>query len=237
MSCQWTLWNELWENIWAFKKWLPTHKTILHRYGQQSAKICHSTNYSDHRGTVASHTYIREEFNLPPASFVSMFPVHYQSRQSCSVFKSGHICLVVILTYRFLCHLKWLLMKKSLKEWNELPIPDEPRKRNTRGCSSSYQPFSFLLMARENQDREIKIQRPLYHLFTLLYSKFHWTNLRVAGTLKLWWKREKRRDEKTVRDIWWKKDEEEREQSRRARWETSRKLPTMPLLPLSQWGH
>lgn len=32
---------------------------------------------------------------------------------------------------------------------HDLPIPDEPRKRNTRGCSSSYQPFCFLLMATE----------------------------------------------------------------------------------------
>lgn len=32
---------------------------------------------------------------------------------------------------------------------SHLPIPDEPRKRKTRGCSSSYQPFSFLLMAAE----------------------------------------------------------------------------------------
>ena len=30
---------------------------------------------------------------------------------------------------------------------NNPPIPEEPRKRKTRGCSSSYQPFSFLLMA------------------------------------------------------------------------------------------
>ena len=28
-----------------------------------------------------------------------------------------------------------------------LPIPEDPRKRNTRGCSSSYQPFSLLRIA------------------------------------------------------------------------------------------
>lgn len=27
------------------------------------------------------------------------------------------------------------------------PIPDEPKKRNTRGCFSSIHPFSFLLIA------------------------------------------------------------------------------------------
>jgi len=47
---------------------------------------------------------------------------------------------------------------------NELPIPDEPRKRNTRGCSSSYQPFSFLLIAREHQDMERKTENPLFCL-------------------------------------------------------------------------
>lgn len=28
-----------------------------------------------------------------------------------------------------------------------LPIPDDPKKRKTSGCSSSYQPFSFLRIA------------------------------------------------------------------------------------------
>lgn len=38
-------------------------------------------------------------------------------------------------------------MYRNERQKNGLPIPDEPRKRNTRGCSSSYQPFCFLLMA------------------------------------------------------------------------------------------
>ena len=39
-----------------------------------------------------------------------------------------------------------------------LPIPDDPKKRKTRGCSSSYQPFSFLRIAMAKhtgrEDRE-----------------------------------------------------------------------------------
>lgn len=31
-----------------------------------------------------------------------------------------------------------------------LPIPEEPRNRNTRGCSSSYQPFSLLRIAERD---------------------------------------------------------------------------------------
>lgn len=30
-----------------------------------------------------------------------------------------------------------------------LPIPDEPRKRKTKGCSPSVQPFSLRLMAKK----------------------------------------------------------------------------------------
>ena len=36
----------------------------------------------------------------------------------------------------------WICSKKA-----NLPIPEDPRKRNTRGCSSSYQPFSLLRIA------------------------------------------------------------------------------------------
>ena len=32
----------------------------------------------------------------------------------------------------------------------DIPIPEDPRNKNTKGCSSSYQPFSFLRMAENN---------------------------------------------------------------------------------------
>lgn len=37
-----------------------------------------------------------------------------------------------------------------------LPIPDDPKKRNTSGCSSSYQPFSFLRIAafEDNENKK-----------------------------------------------------------------------------------
>jgi len=53
-----------------------------------------------------------------------------------------------------------------VKDESDLPIPDEPRKRNTRGCSSSYQPFSFLLMAAETQ----RGRTLLSHLFAFAFA-------------------------------------------------------------------
>lgn len=37
-----------------------------------------------------------------------------------------------------------------------LPIPDDPKKRKTSGCSSSYQPFSFLRIAafKDNENKK-----------------------------------------------------------------------------------
>ena len=46
------------------------------------------------------------------------------------------------------------------KHWN-LPIPEDPRKRNTRGCCSSYQPFSLLrIAAKQMKNRFSRILLP-----------------------------------------------------------------------------
>lgn len=57
----------------------------------------------------------------------------------------GDLCI-----FRSACHRKPASCAEREPE-SHLPIPDEPRKRKTRGCSSSYQPFSFLLMAAERE--------------------------------------------------------------------------------------
>lgn len=73
--------------------------------------------------------------------------------------------------------------------------------------------------------------------FALSFTQLNRVDLRAAGIPETMIKEWQSRDEKRVRDIWWKKKEkEERKQSKRARWETSRKLPTMPLFPPQSVG-
>lgn len=119
---------------------------------------------------------------------------------------------------------------------SDLPIPDEPRKRNTSGCSSSYQPFCFLLMATEKRWRKKEdggCYFPHLHLLTLLgfdsWPEASWYTRnddkgpsvgirkgleRFGGEMK------KERDKRTT-----------------ARWETSWKRPTVCSFSLTQWGH
>lgn len=134
----------------------------------------------------------------------------------------------------------------GVKEESGLPIPDEPRKRNTRGCSSSYQPFSFLLMAAQcgtEKEREREKEAIIQSFaFVAFASKFCPTEPcwpEGGGYPRNYDKRVRAQGwEKGQRHLAEKREKEERKQSKRARWETSRKLPTMPLpTPLSQWGH
>lgn len=74
-------------------------------------------------------------------------------------------------------------------KYDDLPIPDEPRNRNTRGCSSSYQPFSFLLMATACRERERgrKKRILLFHSFALVdfpfasFTQLNEVDMRAAG--------------------------------------------------------
>lgn len=80
------------------------------------------------------------------------------------------------------------------------------------------------------------------HLLTLLlhqvfssFTRLNRVDLRAAGIPETMIKEWGSRDEKRVRDIWWKKKRKKRRENR-ARWETSRKLPTMPLFPPQSVG-
>lgn len=87
-----------------------------------------------------------------------------------------------------------------------------------------------------------KERRPLFQSFAfvdfafplsiLSFSQLMRADLRATGIPETMIKERKSRDEKRVRDIWWKKEEEEIKQ----RWETSRKLPAILLLPPQSVG-
>lgn len=68
----------------------------------------------------------------------------------------------------------------------------------------------------------------------LSFTRLNRVDLRAAGIPETMIKEWGSGDEKRVRDIWWKKRKNKREN--RARWETSRKLPTMPLFPPQSVG-
>lgn len=127
----------------------------------------------------------------------------------------------------------------GVKDESDLPIPDEPRKRNTRGCSSSYQPFSFLLMAAETQRQNTIMS---FICLCTQYSEFLQTEASWPegdGYLRNYDKRVREQGWEKGQDICArdrKRETEERKQSRRARWETSRKLPTLPLFPPQSVG-
>lgn len=110
---------------------------------------------------------------------------------------------------------------------SDLPIPDEPRKRKTRGCSSSYQPFSFLLMAEERRHRQREKEkkgRLLFHSFAFVDFAFPLSNLsftqlnradpRAAGIPETMIKERESGDEKKVRDIWWRKKRRKKRENR-----------------------
>lgn len=73
-----------------------------------------------------------------------------------------------------------------------LPIPEEPKNRKTNGWSSSYQPFSFLLIAENTQNIVTKWETKSSHylLFNLkgecnpksifvLVKKYRQQNLKI----------------------------------------------------------
>lgn len=125
---------------------------------------------------------------------------------------------------------------RNERQDHDLPIPDEPRKRNTRGCSSSYQPFCFLLMATEKRWRKKELWGsyfPHLHLLTLLgfdsWPEASWDTSnydkepsvgirkgleRFGGEIKI------KRNKRTT-----------------ARWETSWKRPTVGFFFLTQRDH
>lgn len=122
---------------------------------------------------------------------------------------------------------------------SDLPIPDEPRKRNTRGCSSSYQPFSFLLMATESRQRGERKGGLLFHSFAFVDFAFA-VDLRAAGIPETMIKEWESRDEKRVRDIRWREKKRKKKRENRAREPDERPPESYPQClssPLSQWGH
>lgn len=132
----------------------------------------------------------------------------------------------------------------GVKDESDLPIPDEPRKRNTRGCSSSYQPFSFLLMATQYRDRERQKRKLLFshlHLMPLQasFTQLNRVDLRVAGIPETMIKEWECRDEKRVRDIWLKKGRKKREKTEQGSEMRDLQKAThdAPAHPPSQWGH
>lgn len=128
----------------------------------------------------------------------------------------------------------------GVKDVSDLPIPDEPRKRNTRGCSSSYQPFSLLLMATEGQRKGGLLFNSFAFVDFSLLAKFH-------PTEPSWPEGDgyPRNYDKRVREQGWEKGQrhlvEKKAESRdnRAREQDERppeKLSTMPLFPPQSVG-
>lgn len=116
---------------------------------------------------------------------------------------------------------------------------------------TSHSPSFWWLQRAETGKGKRKKRRLLSQSFAFVHFAFapsipsftqlNCVDLRAAGIPETMIKEWESRDEERVRDIWWrrrkkKKEKEERKQSERARWETSRKLPTMPLLPPSVSG-
>ena len=68
-------------------------------------------------------------------------------------------------------------LQTTLNHVQFLPIPEDPRKRNTRGCSSSYQPFSLLRIAEKDSPLEFLFSLTKLDVLTYFWVAFgHTTN-------------------------------------------------------------